>query len=68
MPIPWSAILAWCDRAGVDDDERTEFVQPLLAVLDREFIAHWERQQSKQKIEAPNDDLARWDRMDGTDG
>jgi hypothetical protein len=63
-PIPWSAVLAWCERTGCDDDERTEFIQPLIAALDREYIEHCRRQQTKGKLDAPDDKLSRWDRMD----
>lgn len=63
-PIPWTALMAWCDRAGCDTDERQEFILPLVAALDREYIAHWQRQQTKGKFEPPDDKLSRWDRMD----
>jgi hypothetical protein len=56
--IPWTAVVAWCDRAGFADEERTEFIAPIVAALDREFIAHNAAQRTKQ---APEDKLSRWD-------
>jgi hypothetical protein len=57
-PITWEALTAWCDRLGVDDDDRTEFVAPIVAALDRLFIAHWNASRSKPP---PDDKLSRWD-------
>jgi hypothetical protein len=67
-PIPWTAIMQWCDRAGVDDEERTEFITPLVSALDREYIAYWNTQQQQQMRHQPQsaeDKLARWERANG---
>lgn len=37
QPIPWSAVQAWCDRAGLEADDR-EFLVVLVAAMDREYL------------------------------
>lgn len=64
-PIPWSAMHAWCDRARCAQIDR-EFIVPLVMALDRELIAHWQRQQKAAQNAAPpaESKLARWDSME----
>ncbi len=61
LPIPWSSIQAWCDRAGCDPDDRTEFVVPLVQAMDREFLAHWAAQEAAPPSEPVAAKLSRWE-------
>ena len=60
LSIPWSAIHAWCDRARCTADDR-EFIRPLVAALDQEFLADWARKQNKTPTQSLADKVARWE-------
>lgn len=64
-PIPWSAIQAWCDRARCTIDDR-EFTVPLILAIDRAYLAWMAAQDSAsgERVQTPEDKLARWDRED----
>lgn len=62
-PITWEALQTWCDQAGCRGLEREEFVEPLVRVLDREFLEHWARNAVKP-VAVPDNKLARWDQAE----
>ena len=59
-PIPWQPIQLWCDRHHFHGPDR-EFVEYMIKVMDREYIAHWAKQQNRPAPDQVENKLARWD-------
>lgn len=44
-PIPWTAIMEWCDREGLDGPDRADFLY-LVRSMDRAYLDHAAEQQA----------------------
>ncbi len=64
LPLPWSLIQQWCDRADCSEESR-EFVVECVRAVDRAFLDDWTQQQKPGAPTAENSlavKAARWDK------
>lgn len=52
-PIPWTAIMDWCDREGLHGSDRADFLY-LIRAMDRAYLEHAENELKKNRPAKPD--------------